>query len=897
MGEKIVISIFAILNLPAMPLFSTDNRIIGIVLRTAFICTGVFFLLLCTSSHARGQSQNRPEPPSNIRLEHIKEGPEKGNVLIRWDGGNYNAKYFIRVYRGNSNEPIQDHTVVVGDRNYYVDSRGIQSGETYRYRLQANNRETNSESPKSIVKSVEVKSSSSSQFYSLSELKGISEELMNRTDREMQCNIEADLSAVTEWAQQSDGYSECADAESKVEFCNCVQQSEWEENTFASDAVKILASNNEGMAYVERDGTRGLRMSSTTENPESELDISISPGSLTEITSNTEGIEYVEDGSRGLKMSSTTIDIGNPISVNAMFWALVTSKLESEEDLNNVGDISRSQLGQIISQANEEGRIYRDDVEHPGGNFGSLNPGSTFQECVPSAREKDKCREGAVPTACNLPSSGLRGRSPSLLSATAALANEAILTAVKTVAEFSDCSADPSEIGSGPAVELPECLSLSDDNGFGHNAPWDCQLDKPQFVDCACERDELFFPPRPDVNASLTNNGYEKEAILRISGHPMIDYVHIQKKESQSDEWRSVSTRSGVALLGEVGPPKRVKTFRDEEITEGETVYYKLRSLSEKDRIESVVAGDAKIVTFSESETGNGAQVSIPSEIEIGKEVSFEIEGLDPKNSYEWDIYDPRGEKIEKRGDGLSLSFTPSRVGEYRISSIRVNDPNDPPKNLQPSRTFRVSPSSSALLATIDAPNLVEEGENITFDVAGSRSLNGSIERYQWVVRRSIDDQVVDKGTGRKWEWETSFDGAGNYSITLVVHGDNGQKDSSTRSFYVVASRLLFNWDTMNVSPDAQISGPSEVSKNRTIRFDGHSSEDSDGSVTEYEWTVVGPGGFSEFGVLPDKYFSGDGPVFEKAFSETGRYKVFLVVTDNDGETSTDLEEFTVKPF
>jgi PKD repeat protein len=81
-----------------------------------------------------------------------------------------------------------------------------------------------------------------------------------------------------------------------------------------------------------------------------------------------------------------------------------------------------------------------------------------------------------------------------------------------------------------------------------------------------------------------------------------------------------------------------------------------------------------------------------------------------------------------------------------------------------------------------------------------------------------------------------------------------------------------------NTPPVADFSwAPSTPKVNQTIMFDASASNDSDGSITKYEWDWNNDGTYEDTSTTPTATHS---------WAQAGNYPVLVRVTDNDGATS-----------
>ncbi|NQY35519.1 MAG: endonuclease [Alteromonadaceae bacterium] len=129
---------------------------------------------------------------------------------------------------------------------------------------------------------------------------------------------------------------------------------------------------------------------------------------------------------------------------------------------------------------------------------------------------------------------------------------------------------------------------------------------------------------------------------------------------------------------------------------------------------------------------------------------------------------------------------------------------------------------------------------------------------------------------------ETSSTPAG-YSLQLSGTGQSYNSFTWQAAAVDTSGALNHNQSFGTGAPvnQAPIASLSESCNSLSCTFDASGSSDSDGSITNYDWTF-GDGG-SATGVNPTYSYSTD-----------GSYTVTLTVTDNDGATSTTSETVTV---
>jgi len=125
-------------------------------------------------------------------------------------------------------------------------------------------------------------------------------------------------------------------------------------------------------------------------------------------------------------------------------------------------------------------------------------------------------------------------------------------------------------------------------------------------------------------------------------------------------------------------------------------------------------------------------------------------------------------------------------------------------------------------------------------------------------------EELEDDG----YEAEVSIPDSGLHMVTLVVEDDDGAEMRADHSISIE-----------NVPPQAEVGAFSAIFEDDPILLDGSLSTDtdSDRESLNYSWDIDGNGGWDLFGIRPYGSF----------FPEEGEWTVTLLVTDDDGATST----------
>ena len=150
-----------------------------------------------------------------------------------------------------------------------------------------------------------------------------------------------------------------------------------------------------------------------------------------------------------------------------------------------------------------------------------------------------------------------------------------------------------------------------------------------------------------------------------------------------------------------------------------------------------------------------------------------------------------------------------------------------------------------------------------TLDGSGSSDDDGEIVSYAW---------ALDGGPTFSTDAVTSYTcgTSGKFDVTLTVTDDDGASASATTSLDCVA----------NVAPVADPGGPYQALVGETVLLDGRASEDADGEVVDWDWSITPVDGGT-----PTE-LTGETATFTCTAVE--EYVVLLTVQDDDGAGDQD---------
>ncbi|MEM7468101.1 MAG: DUF4347 domain-containing protein, partial [Pseudomonadota bacterium] len=135
----------------------------------------------------------------------------------------------------------------------------------------------------------------------------------------------------------------------------------------------------------------------------------------------------------------------------------------------------------------------------------------------------------------------------------------------------------------------------------------------------------------------------------------------------------------------------------------------------------------------------------------------------------------------------------------------------------------------------------------------------------------------------------TEFAGAGNgqASATKFFTGEDAEFDTNEERFNSLSLFVPLTEPLAN----ADASAPHEIDEGETLSLDGSISSDPNGTITQYEWDINNDGSFEKTGITADFSWS---ELNALGVVDDGTFDVALRVTDNDGETDTEVFTATV---
>ena len=172
-----------------------------------------------------------------------------------------------------------------------------------------------------------------------------------------------------------------------------------------------------------------------------------------------------------------------------------------------------------------------------------------------------------------------------------------------------------------------------------------------------------------------------------------------------------------------------------------------------------------------------------------------------------------------------------------------------------------------------DQVNVVKNRPPLAVAGVDQHASRGAVVNVNGQASTDPDGRIVsftwDFGDGTTVDGDATshiYNAGGTFTVTLTVVDDKGAEGQD--ELVVTVDDNLAPVAVINVTPAGDVGALSSV------RFDGTSSTDADGTIAAFDWD------FGDGDV-------GTGPTFDHAFAAAGTYDVGLTVTDDKGATNT----------
>jgi PKD repeat protein len=221
-------------------------------------------------------------------------------------------------------------------------------------------------------------------------------------------------------------------------------------------------------------------------------------------------------------------------------------------------------------------------------------------------------------------------------------------------------------------------------------------------------------------------------------------------------------------------------------------------------------------------------------------------------------------------GDGSATTFSAGHAlsaaahaytvpGDYKVTLTLI----DRRGNLS-TASEQISVGAALNAALTAAPTQLMEGSGpVTLDGSGSTDSGASIVSYAW----DFGDGSTAQGASASHTYAT----AATYLLRLTVTDSASLIDTATTTITVLDEPPTAAFSIAVPAPEA----------GQSVRFDGSSSSDGDGSITRYAWNFGD--GHAATGQAPSH-----------TYSSPGTYSVTLTVTDSSGQKVSASHQLTV---
>jgi len=279
---------------------------------------------------------------------------------------------------------------------------------------------------------------------------------------------------------------------------------------------------------------------------------------------------------------------------------------------------------------------------------------------------------------------------------------------------------------------------------------------------------------------------------------------------------------------------------------------------SDTDTTEAVVTdGNQPPPTDNQPPTSDAGE---PYAGAVGVPVQFNGTGSDDADGYlvaaQWDFGDTN------TGSGLIPTHTYTTPGPYTATLIVTDDDGDRDES---SATVVISDGTKLPpTADADGPYTGVAGAPVTFVGTNSSDPDGSIAAWDWAFGDGL--------TGFGATTEHSYLAGSIYKVILEVTDDDG---------LIASDSTLASIGEFSLPPTADADGPYRGRDGVAVTFDGTASGDPDGDIVTWSWDF-GDGN------------TGSGATPGNTYAASGEYLVKLTVTDDSGETDTDVTTATI---
>ena len=279
--------------------------------------------------------------------------------------------------------------------------------------------------------------------------------------------------------------------------------------------------------------------------------------------------------------------------------------------------------------------------------------------------------------------------------------------------------------------------------------------------------------------------------------------------------------------------------------------------------------GDSSTVQHTVTATNRSPSAAFdisPNPTSPGQNVSFTSTSTDPDGAIAAQAWDLNNDGKFADGTGNTASRSFSTPGTFTVA-LKVTD--DDGATTTVSHTVTINNRTPTAAFSVD-PVSPSTGDPVTFTSSSSDPDNQAVS-LAWDLN---NDGKFDDGTGQTAS--RSFPKAGTYTVRLQVTDSDGLSSVATKAITVGGRPPVA---AFTVSPQS-------VETGQPASFDASGSSDPDGTVQRYQWDLDGNGSYETD--------TGTNPQTSRFYADAGNVIVGLLVTDDDGKTSTTQRTLTV---
>lgn len=250
------------------------------------------------------------------------------------------------------------------------------------------------------------------------------------------------------------------------------------------------------------------------------------------------------------------------------------------------------------------------------------------------------------------------------------------------------------------------------------------------------------------------------------------------------------------------------------------------------------------------------AEAGGPYTVGVGDEVTLVgSDSSDPDGSiaaWDWTIDD--GGPTELSGE--AVEYVCAAAGTLDVTLLITDDAGATDEDTTVLECVANLPPS----ADAGGPYVARVDETVELDASGSADPDGSIDSWAWLVADGLPTEL----SGQIVSY--TCHAGGEFEVTLTVTDDDGEAATGTTIVECMP----------NVAPSPDAGGPYAAGVGDDVTLDGSASEDPDGTIAAWSWTIA-DGASTEL----------EGETVAYACPTGGTFDVTLTVTDNEGATGT----------